>query len=101
MNEKDDKFNVDYYINLIFKRRWLIIIPFCLAMIVGIYLAITLPKIYKASATILVSPQSVPNEYVRPLVEADISTRINTISQEIQSRTNLKTIIEKFKRIKI
>jgi polysaccharide chain length determinant protein (PEP-CTERM system associated) len=96
MQEKAQTINLGHYINLIFKRRWLLIIPFCLSMIVGIYLAITLPKIYKASATILVSPQRVPDEYVRPLVEADISTRINTISQEILSRTNLKTIIEQF-----
>ena len=32
MQEKDEKFNISYYINLIFKRRWLMIIPFCLAM---------------------------------------------------------------------
>ena len=97
MQEKVKTIKLDHYINLIFKHRWLIIIPFCLSMIVGIYLAITLPKIYRASASILVSPQRVPDEYVRPLVEADINTRISTISQEVQSRTNLKKIIEQFK----
>ena len=96
MTEKTEKIKFDYYINLVIKKRWLIIIPFCLSMIVGIYLAITLPKMYKASALVLVSPQRVPDEYVRPLVEADISTRINTISNEIMSRTNLEKIIEKF-----
>jgi hypothetical protein len=35
MTERDEKFKFDHYINLIFKHRWLIIIPFCLAMIVG------------------------------------------------------------------
>jgi polysaccharide chain length determinant protein (PEP-CTERM system associated) len=97
MQEKVKTIKLDHYINLIFKHRWLIIIPFCLSMIVGIYLAITLPKIYRASASILVSPQRVPDEYVRPLVEADINTRISTISQEVQSRTNLEKIIEQFK----
>ena len=96
MNEKAETIKLDYYINLIFKRRWLIIIPFCLSMIIGIYLAITLPKIYKSSSLISISPQRVPDDYVRPIVEADISSRINTISQEIMSRTNLKKIIEKF-----
>jgi polysaccharide chain length determinant protein (PEP-CTERM system associated) len=96
MNEKAETIKLDYYINLIFKRRWLIIIPFCLSMIIGIYLAITLPKIYKASSLISISPQRVPDDYVRSIVEADISSRINSISQEIMSRTNLKKIIEKF-----
>lgn len=94
MQEKAETIKLDYYINLIFKRRWLIIIPFGLAMIVGIYLAITLPKIYRASSLILISPQRVSDDYVRPLVESDVSTRINTISQEIMSRTNLEKIIE-------
>jgi len=96
MQEKAETFKLDHYINLIFKRRWLIIIPFCLSMIIGIYLAITLPKIYKASTLISISPQRVPDEYVRSIVEADITSRINSISQEIMSRTNLKKIIGKF-----
>ena len=96
MQEKAEKFKIDYYINLIFKRRWLIIIPFCLSMIVGIYLAITLPKIYRATALVLISPQRVPDDYVRPIMESDITTRINTISNEIMSRSNLEKIIEKF-----
>jgi polysaccharide chain length determinant protein (PEP-CTERM system associated) len=97
MNSKDETFNIAYYINLIFKRRWLIIIPFCLAMIVGIYLAITLPKIYRASTLILVEPQSVPAEFVREIVTSEIDARITTIQQQILSHTNLEKIIDQFK----
>ena len=74
MNEKNETFKLDYYINLIIKRRWLIIIPFSLAMIVGIYLAITLPKIYQASTLILVEPQSVPSNFVRSIVSTDVDS---------------------------
>ena len=35
-------------IDLVIKRRWIVMIPFCLAMIVGIYLSIKLPRIYEA-----------------------------------------------------
>ena len=45
MQEKTETFKIDYYINLIFKHRWLIIVSFCLALIVGIYLALTLPML--------------------------------------------------------
>jgi len=58
MTERDETFKLDYYINLIIKHRWLVIIPFCLAMIVGIYLSLTLPRIYQAYTSILVRPQS-------------------------------------------
>jgi polysaccharide chain length determinant protein (PEP-CTERM system associated) len=97
MQEKAETIKIDYYINLIFKRRWLMIIPFCLVMIVGIYLAITLPKIYEATTLILVEPQSVPANFVREIVSSEIDSRITTIQQQILSRTNLEKIIDQFK----
>lgn len=62
-------------------------------MIVGIYLALTLPKIYEASTLILVEAQRVPQSYVQSVVSYDFDARINTISQQILSRTNLEKII--------
>ena len=97
MQEKSETIKFDYYINLIFKHRWLIIIPFCLALIAGIYLSITLPKIYGASTLILVEPQSVPANFVREIVSSEIDSRIATIQQQIMSRTNLEKVIERFK----
>ena len=65
-----------YLIDLVIKRRWIIMVPFFLSMIVGIYLAITLPKIYEASTLILIQPQRVPQNYVQPIVDTDPSERI-------------------------
>jgi polysaccharide chain length determinant protein (PEP-CTERM system associated) len=97
MQERDEKFKLDYYINLIFKRRWLIIIPFCLCMIGGIYLAIALPRVYQASTLILIKPQQVPQDYVQSaFVAANIESRIRSISQKILSHANLQKIIEQY-----
>jgi polysaccharide chain length determinant protein (PEP-CTERM system associated) len=96
MPEKSNSFQVGYYIDLALRHRWLIIIPFCLAMIVGIYLALTLPKIYMASTLIMVEPQAVPSNYVQSIVSTAVGARISTISQQIMSRTNLERIIKKF-----
>ncbi len=96
MQEKAETIKLGYYINLIIKRRWLVIIPFCLAIIIGIYLALTLPKIYGAMTLILVEPQSVPSDFVREIVSTDIHSRISTIKQQILSRTNIEKIIDKF-----
>lgn len=96
MLERDEGFNLGYYIDLAFRRRWLIIIPFCLSMIVGIILVYTLPRIYQASTLILVRPQRVPEKYVSSIVDSDIESRINTISQQIMSRTNLEKVINQF-----
>jgi len=82
-------------IEIVFRRRWFLIIPFCLSMIAGLYLAVHLPKIYESSTLILVEEQRVPSDYVQSIVSTDIDNRINTISQQILSRTNLESIIKK------
>ncbi len=84
----------EYIVEIILSRRWFIIIPFCIAMIVGTWLAITLPKLYEASTLILVEAQRVPEDFVQSIVSSDVDARINTISQQILSRTNLEKIIE-------
>ena len=58
--------NIGYYLTLVSRRRWFIIVPFCLAMIVGMVLAVKLPKIYEASTMILVQPQRVPEKIGGP-----------------------------------
>jgi len=94
MNNTTGNIKPEQIIEIILRRRWCIIIPFCLSMIVGLYLAITLPRIYMASTLILVERQRVPEDYVQSIVSSDIRTRINTISQQILSRTNLEKTIK-------
>ena len=89
--------NIGYYLTLVSRRRWFIIVPFCLAMIVGMVLVVKLPKIYEASTMILVQPQRVPEKIVTPVVDSDIENRISTLSQQVLSRSNLERVIEQFK----
>ena len=96
MAETAKTITVDQIIAIILKRRWILIVPFCIAMLIGSYLAITLPKIYSASTMILIQPQKVPQNYVRSIVSSDIDSRINSISQQILSRTNLENTINRF-----
>ena len=39
-----------------------------MAMLAGIYLAVTLPRVYQAGTLILVEPQRVPSNYVQSVV---------------------------------
>ncbi len=96
MAETANTIKVDQIIAIILRRRWILIIPFCIAILVGSYLAVTLPKTYSASTLIFIQPQKVPQSYVRSIVSSDINSRINTISQRVMSRTNLEKIINRF-----
>jgi polysaccharide chain length determinant protein (PEP-CTERM system associated) len=89
--------NIGYYLALVSRRRWFIIVPFCLAMIVGMALTVTLPKMYEASTLILVQAQRVPEKIVSPVVDGYVEGRISTLSQQIMSRSNLERVIGKFK----
>lgn len=88
--------DLKYYKGLVLKYRWLVIAPFCVAMVAGMALSVVLPKVYKSSTLILIQPQKVPKEYVQPLVSEEIESRISTMSQQILSRTNLEKIIDRF-----
>jgi len=83
-------------IEIVLRRRWWIIVTFCLSMIVGICLAVMLPRIYSAKTIILIQPQKVPANYVQSVVSMDIDSRLNILSQQILSRSNLEKIIQDF-----
>jgi polysaccharide chain length determinant protein (PEP-CTERM system associated) len=83
-------------IDIALRRRWFLIVPFCLAMLVGIALVVVLPKTYTGKTLILVQPQRVPNTYVQSIVTDELNDRIRTIYDQILSRTNLQKIITDF-----
>jgi len=94
--QPESQLDIGYYINLVLRRRWFVIIPFLLALIAGIYLAVALPKKFQAETLILIEPQRVPDNYVQAIVSSDLQSRIATIKEMILSRTNLLNIIENF-----
>jgi polysaccharide chain length determinant protein (PEP-CTERM system associated) len=81
-------------IDIAIRRRWIILIPLFLALIYGIYYAFTAPKIYEAATLVIVTPQKVPVDYVRPVVTEGAEAMLGTLYQQITSRTNLERIID-------
>ena len=77
------------------QRRWLVIIPFCLSMIVGICLSMTLPKIYMTDTLILAgAAESGSGKHVESLSEAIVEQRIGFLEQQAGSRTCLEKIMQ-------
>jgi polysaccharide chain length determinant protein (PEP-CTERM system associated) len=96
MAEPAFKLTPELALDIVKRRRWAILVPLCFALIIGIFLAFALPKVYEAKTLILVESQRVPQNFVQPIVTEDTAQRINTISQQILSRTNLEKIIKDF-----
>lgn len=86
-------YTVEEYIEILRRRIWYIIIPFLVVAIVTSGYVIFAPRYYKASTLILVSPQRVPEAFVQATVTSKVEERLQSIAQEVMSRTRLEQII--------
>ncbi len=84
------------YIDLVLRRKWWIIIPAIVVPLMVYCVGRKIPKVYKSETMILVAPQKVPTEYVKPTVNGDVTDRLQTLSQQILSRTRLDSVIDEF-----
>ncbi len=85
------------FIKMLKRRKWLILLP-VLTMTAAIgYVVYKLPSVYESRTLLTVKPPTISNEVVHPLSDEDITQRLQTISQEVQSRTTLEPLIIKYK----
>lgn len=90
-------FSIHTYIDIFLKRIWYFIIPLLLAIAgTAVYLWVT-PKWYRSSTLVLVTPQRIPPDYVKATVTSTVAERLQSIAQEIMSRTRLEQIITELK----
>lgn len=96
MPETEKPFDIRQYLEIALRRKWYIIIPLGFSLLVSFGVYKYLPKVYQTTTLILVQPQKVPENYVRATTTDSVINRLNTISQEILSRTRLEKVIEEF-----
>lgn len=89
-------YHFDDYMEILRRRIWYIIIPFLVIIIGTVLYAMFAPRLYKASTLVLVTPQKVPEEFVHPTVTSRIEERLQSIAQEVLSRTRLEQVISEF-----
>jgi polysaccharide chain length determinant protein (PEP-CTERM system associated) len=89
-------FNIHDYLEIFLRRVFYFVIPLVLIFAGSVAYVFLVPKEYLATTLILVTPQKVPEEFVRPTVTARIEDRLQSIGQEIMSRTRLEQVIDEF-----
>lgn len=82
------------YLDIVLRRKWWLILSTLMMVIVSAVVAYRLKNVYRAETTILVDSSQVPNNYVAPVVSADISSRLTTLQQQVLSPTRLKKLVE-------
>lgn len=84
------------YLDILSRRKWWIVIPAVIISVAVLMVSFKLPKTYRSETLILVDPQKVPSDYVKATVSSEVTDRLQTIGQEILSRTRLQKIIDQF-----
>src|ERR1700689_2123410 len=85
----------DYW-GIALRRRWWILLPLFLVWASAWGVSWLLNSTYESEALILVEQQKVPDQYVIPNVTANLQGRLQSMSQQILSRTRLQATINRF-----
>jgi succinoglycan biosynthesis transport protein ExoP len=97
----DDRENVAFrnpaeYWAIVVRRRWIIFASLFLCWAVAWSVGWLIPPTYRSEALILVEQQKVPEQYVVPNVTVNLQDRLQSMTQQILSRTRLQATINQF-----
>ena len=87
------KYTPELILQIAWRSKWWILLP---ALAISVAVAVwtrSLTNQYRSDAVILVVPQQVPEAYVKSTITASVADRLQSISQQILSRTRLERII--------
>jgi polysaccharide chain length determinant protein (PEP-CTERM system associated) len=86
---------IDDYVAMLRRRLWVILIPAMIAPAIGFGISYLFPPKYTSQSTVLVEAQKVPQGYVKPIDSEDLMQRISSLQQQVLSRTQLQTAVER------
>jgi len=89
-------FDLQHYLGVVRRRHLHFLIPLFIGWVAVWAASWVLPPRYQSSTLILVEQPSMPKDYVTPNVSDDLQSRLQTITQQILSRTRLLHIIDQF-----
>jgi succinoglycan biosynthesis transport protein ExoP len=84
------------YAAMFHRRRTLIVLIGGLLLSLSLAAAFLWPATYKSMATILIEEQEIPSELVHSTITGYADQRIETIKQQVMSRTTLLKVVEQF-----
>jgi len=86
--------DLHYYLSILIRRRKVILTVGALLAALSVVIAFWLPPVYRSTATILIEEQEIPPDLVRSAIASYADQRIETIKQQILSRSTLWKIVE-------
>jgi succinoglycan biosynthesis transport protein ExoP len=87
--------SLEDYWAVVSRRRWWILLPIFACWVTVWGVSWLLPNTYRSEAMILVEQQKVPEHYVVPNVSVSLQDRLQSMTQQILSRTRLQATIDR------
>jgi protein tyrosine kinase modulator len=84
------------YADILKRRIWLILGCGIALLAIGVVISHIIPPQYQSQTLILIEQQKVPEDYVKPVVEQDLSERLASMKEQILSRSRIEPIIKQF-----
>ncbi|HEX9962189.1 MAG TPA: Wzz/FepE/Etk N-terminal domain-containing protein, partial [Pyrinomonadaceae bacterium] len=84
-------------IRMLKRRKWLILLPMLAVALAVTFVVVKLPSIYESTTLLTLKPPTISEKIVQSLSEEDLSQQLQTINQEVLSRSSLEPMIAKYK----
>jgi len=81
---------------MIKRQKWLILLPMLTLTVAIGYVVNQLPSVYESTSLLTVKPPTISSNLVQSLTNEDLSQRLQTINQEVLSRSSLEPMIQKY-----
>src|SRR5947208_9895270 len=81
---------------MIWRRKWLIVLPTVAFAVAVAWVVWRLPDVYESTTLLTVRPASISTSVVPQLSDSDLTIRINNITQEVTSRSTLEPMIVRY-----
>jgi polysaccharide chain length determinant protein (PEP-CTERM system associated) len=90
---QSESFGLEFLVALWSRRKWIALLVFTVVLAATVSIIMSLPDLYRATATVLVETQHVSEELIRSSVSAELETRLQTIREDVMSRARLGDLI--------
>jgi uncharacterized protein involved in exopolysaccharide biosynthesis len=79
----------------VLRSWWTVVAAVCIGLTVAMFALSTLPKRYMATARILVTPQSIPDEFVQTTVTEDLTRRAMLMQDDVVGDHYMSKLVER------
>lgn len=84
------------YFDILSRRKWVIAAPLIIVPILAIIATFIIPAQYVSQTLVLIEGQKVSDEYVKPVIDSDLDSRLASMQEQILSRSRIQPIIERY-----